>query len=503
MSRGYPKLNPEKHYHSMRKYRKFQNVNVELMSLSKGLSEFGKTVGCKGCDRIAEGVRHTDECHARIEKALEDERLAKEAEKSKRGASVQKSVDISTYQPLHPLSHSSKPNPRKIPQERCNLAPLEAESKPDVDFWEYDDNKNVWKRVHLRPRKRLFTPVGNDCPFDPSEVLSERKTLWKCRGKTSWFEDNWQEGPPTRRISSKSWVGETYFYPKFRQQVEHARVMAVQANVKEHCCNEPLGGIDAVAAILNDEGPSPSAFEAAKRQETVEPPRERRLRGNKAPMMFEFCCSDNSKLGEVNKSKGIDHSRLSLSNCDLEGETQIKSLLAMVDRFKGADMWASIPCGPWSPWQQMALHRYGKKYQRILNMKRQRSRKLLSHFFVVAERIIANGGHVCLEWPKRSRGWVLPELVCFFKKHGFDGCAFGLVDQDGKPHLKSWRIMTTSWKLAKDLGRYRCCHPKGFKHSELEGSTTGRSAFYTDKMAAQQAKREFYYNVFLFDPNVS
>ena len=43
--------------------------------------------------------------------------------------------------------------------------------------------------------------------------------------------------------------------------------------------------------------------------------------------------------------------------------------------------------------------------------------------------------------------------------------------------------MTTSWKLAKDLGRHRCCHPKGFKHSELERSKTGRSAFYTDKMA--------------------
>ena len=49
--------------------------------------------------------------------------------------------------------------------------------------------------------------------------------------------------------------------------------------------------------------------------------------------------------------------------------------------------------------------------------------------------------------------------------------------------MKSWRIMTTSWKLAKDLGRYRCCHPKQFKRSELEGSKRGRSAFYTDKMA--------------------
>ena len=42
MSQGYQKLNPEKHYHSMRKYQKFQNVNVELMSLSKGSSDSAK-----------------------------------------------------------------------------------------------------------------------------------------------------------------------------------------------------------------------------------------------------------------------------------------------------------------------------------------------------------------------------------------------------------------------------------------------------------------------------
>ena len=143
---------------------------------------FGKTVGCKGCDRIAEGVRHTDECHARIEKALDDERIAKEAEKSKREASVDERVDISVHTPLHSSVCSSSVKPRKGPQERCDSAPLDTGSKPDVDYWEFDDQKGAWKRVHIRPRKRLFTPVGNDCPFDPSDVLSERKTMWKCKG---------------------------------------------------------------------------------------------------------------------------------------------------------------------------------------------------------------------------------------------------------------------------------------------------------------------------------
>ena len=140
---------------------------------------FGKTVGCEACDRIAEGVRGTDECHARIDKALDDERIAKEAERSKREGSV----DLSVHEPLH----------------------------------------------------------------------------------TS-FQDNWQEGSPTRRILSKSWVGETYFFLS-RQEVEHARIIAVQ---------EPLSGIDAVAAILIMKELSPSALEAVKRQETVKPPFERR-----------------------------------------------------------------------------------------------------------------------------------------------------------------------------------------------------------------------------------
>ena len=45
--------------------------------------KFGKTVGCKSCDRIAEGVKHSDACHERFRKLLEDGALARET-----GASV-------------------------------------------------------------------------------------------------------------------------------------------------------------------------------------------------------------------------------------------------------------------------------------------------------------------------------------------------------------------------------------------------------------------------------
>ena len=36
--------------------------------------KYGKTPGCRGCERVAEGVPHTDECHERFRDLLEKDR---------------------------------------------------------------------------------------------------------------------------------------------------------------------------------------------------------------------------------------------------------------------------------------------------------------------------------------------------------------------------------------------------------------------------------------------
>ena len=118
----------------------------------------------------------------------------------------------------------------------------------------------------------------------------------------------------------------------------------------------------------------------------------------------------------------------------------------------------------------MCLHRYGSSYAKKLKAKRKTSKKLLANYVKVAERILQNGGHVAFEWPKHCEGCMLTELLQFVKKHDLyetrcDGCAFDLKDSKGEPHLKTWRVVTSSRKLAKDLGAYRCQHPKDFKHS--------------------------------------
>ena len=121
--------------------------------------------------------------------------------------------------------------------------------------------------------------------------------------------------------------------------------------------------------------------------------------------------------------------------------------------------------------------------------------KLFSHFLRVAREVRKWGGEVSFEWPKSSIGWGQPQVMEFITEFNLhealcDGCAFGMVDKQGHPVLKPWRIATSCERLAKELSQFRCSHEKGFKHSNLEGgSVTPSSAFYPKAMctAALQA----------------
>ena len=155
--------------------------------------------------------------------------------------------------------------------------------------------------------------------------------------------------------------------------------------------------------------------------------------------------------------------------------------------FPGADLWGSIPCDPWCSWQYVNCAKHGEPYRRKLALSQKKSRKILRNFIRCAEQILAQGGHVAFEWPRGSRGWALPELVKFIRKHNLfvaepDGCALDMKDDRGVPHLKHWRVVTSSYRLARNLDAHKCEHPKGFQHSRLEGAKTPKSAFYSEKM---------------------
>ena len=212
-----------------------------------------------------------------------------------------------------------------------------------------------------------------------------------------------------------------------------------------------------------------------------------KLRQYGSEALFEFCCDENSALGQVNAEYGVDHFRLTEANSDVSNPAQIKSLEKLVSLFPGSDLWGSIPCGPWSRWQGFNQSRLGT-FREKLRKQRARSRNMLKNFIAV----LSQGGHVSFEWPRDCYGCALPELASFIERHNLyeanteantDGCAHGMVEQDGVPHLNRWRIGTSCWKLAENLSAKRCTHSPGFKHSSIEGSKMSRTALYPKPMA--------------------
>ena len=161
-------------------------------------------------------------------------------------------------------------------------------------------------------------------------------------------------------------------------------------------------------------------------------------------------------MGKIHEELGIGHIRLTAENSDMSDRQQGKSLRKASS---GADLSGSLPCSPWSHWQT-CVRLYGESYKKKLHKNQRKGLRMLENYLAAAEKVLARGGHGAFEWPKNCAGWSIPKLIKFIKRHSlfeatFDGCGFGLVDSAGKP---LWRVVTSSWKLAKNLNAHKCKH---------------------------------------------
>ena len=160
------------------------------------------------------------------------------------------------------------------------------------------------------------------------------------------------------------------------------------------------------------------ASEAFKQEKAAPPACPRKQKAKGEPTLFEFCCEEDSMLGQVNEEHGIHHFQLTQRNSDTTCPKRTESLKKLIGLFPGCDLWASIPCGPWSSLQHLNEARLGKEFKEALRKKRQGSRRILRNFISVAEHVLAQGGHIGFEWTENASGWALPELVQFIKRNG-------------------------------------------------------------------------------------
>ena len=104
----------------------------------------------------------------------------------------------------------------------------------------------------------------------------------------------------------------------------------------------------------------------------------------------------------------------------------------VVEEFPGVSVHGSLPCTPWCTWTLMNLHTSGQKFKRKLHKERTESRKLLTGFINLAEKVLHNSGQLSFEWPRLCAGRLLTELQKFMQAWNlytvsFDGCAVGVV----------------------------------------------------------------------------
>ena len=458
---------------------------------------FGKTMGCRGCDRIAEGVKHSDACHDRFAKLLEDERKAKLLEEERKAKEKRDATPPAAEGDAIPAAPSVQTAQKHLPTNQVREALGSGSNQDEHDYWSFDEQKGAWKRVHVRPRKRLFTPMTKNYPFDMCTVSEGRETQWKCRGKVSVYEDNWQQGSPNRRISSKSWTGVTWFFPKQPLRPEEAKLRAAISNAadQQKRVKPPPKGIDAVASIvhcMSSVTEDPEAMKALAQKvgdaAPKAPPRKSLPKGTGSETMFEFCCDPKSMLGQVNESFGINHFRVTAKSSNMADPVQGESLRELVAQFPGCDLWGSVPDSPWNCLQHPSQNLDKPGSKKKLKGQRRLSIRMLKNFIKVAEQVLSQGGTVSFEWPKNCSGWKLPLLLEFIARHGLyeaitDGCAFGIENHLGDPLKKSWRVVTSSFKLAQNLSAKRGCHQSGFKHAEISGKIASSSALHKESMA--------------------
>ena len=180
-------------------------------------------------------------------------------------------------------------------------------------------------------------------------------------------------------------------------------------------------------------------------------------------VLFEFACSDSddSNLGQVSNSFGINCIRLSRSTIDLCDDSQLEQALGQVEHLPGADAWVSVVCSYHSPLQHLNKFVHGPEYREKLKRKQKNSIRLLrnSQVFMNTDKVLNLGGRVAFELPGENELWNDEQFKEFEASHGmtrvyFDGCAFNLRGRQGGLIKKPWAVSTSDLRLVQYLDQH-------------------------------------------------
>eukprot|EP00972_Heterocapsa_arctica_P088063 12984163-Heterocapsa_arctica.AAC.1 len=206
--------------------------------------------------------------------------------------------------------------------------------------------------------------------------------------------------------------------------------------------------------------------------------------------LFEFCCGEQSKLGE-HAEGDPDCVVFRLTEAvDMSSKGGLDHAIGLVDALPPGWyvlLWGSLPCTAGSPWQRLNRKHPGARLKIEANIKI--FEDLIDNFITLARYIVNHrNGDIAYEWPTECDLWNRPEVVNMIfelslNKASFHGCALGLTAEDGLPIKKPWTVATSSKNIADRLSEHQCPGPATHGvHHPCAGKETKRTEEYTTEM---------------------
>ena len=109
--------------------------------------------------------------------------------------------------------------------------------------------------------------------------------------------------------------------------------------------------------------------------------RQRKLQTlNGTDILFEYACGESSELTEAAAAIGVNSIRLSRATLDLSEPTHVAQVQGQVQACPGCDIWLSLPCADYCPWQDMNIHVHGPSFENNLQKRRKNSSDVAASF---------------------------------------------------------------------------------------------------------------------------
>jgi len=153
------------------------------------------------------------------------------------------------------------------------LAPVTAGNKSTIyyhaDRWDYDPDTGTLTRLHVRPRKTLFTPDKiKEMPFTADELSATRLTYVTFQGaEPKVYRDNWRDSHEPNKDFGESWTGKTVF--KLLSKVTGKRITGkTNTNLTDATLRNP---VEVTAEMTLSEPSEPATRSTSSSSRTLVP----------------------------------------------------------------------------------------------------------------------------------------------------------------------------------------------------------------------------------------